>query len=67
MSPFHLRSASVDEDEDGLDEVRGPVRAAADLAKDLPVLELRVGALTGSALPGVGGVRRLLVAREPAP
>jgi hypothetical protein len=60
MSLFHLGSANVDEDEDGLDEVGGSVGAAADLAEDLPVLELGVGALTGSALTGVGGVDRLL-------
>jgi hypothetical protein len=59
---FHLVSAGVDEDEDGLDEVGGSVGAAADLAEDPPGLELGVGSLTGSALTGVGGVHLSLVA-----
>ncbi len=64
LSPL---SASEDEDQDGLDQAGGAVRAAADLAEDLPALEVGVGALTGSALAGVSGARRLLVVgRTPA-
>ena len=61
VSPFHLRSASVDEDEDGLHEIGGSVRAAADPAENLPAFELGVGPLARSALAGVRGVHRLLV------
>jgi cytochrome c oxidase subunit 1 len=58
---FHLMSASVDEDDDGLDQVGDAARAAADLAQDTPGLELGVGSLARSALAGVRGVDRLLV------
>ena len=67
LNPFHLRSAGVDEDEYGLDQIGGPVWAAADLAQDLPGFELGVRAFTRAALTGVGGVDRLLVARQSPP
>jgi hypothetical protein len=57
-----LASASEDEGQDGLDEAGGSVWAAADLAEDLPALELGVGPLAGTALAGVGGVHSSLVA-----
>lgn len=54
VSLFHLASAGVDEDQDGLDQVGGAAWAAADLAEDAPGLELGVGSLAGSAAPGRG-------------
>jgi hypothetical protein len=50
-----VQSASKDERLDGLG-------AGADLAEDLPVLDLGVGLLARSVLLGVGGVDVLLVA-----
>jgi hypothetical protein len=51
----------VDEDQDGLDEFRGAVWAAADLAEDLPGLELGVGSFARTAEAGVCGVDLALV------
>ena len=56
-------SAGEDERLDGLDEGGGAVGAAADLAQDLPALQLGVGALARPAHAGVGGVD-LLLARD---
>ena len=72
IDSFHLASASVDEHEDGLDEVGHAHRTAADLAEDPPRLELRIGAfprprcrawaeLTPSGWPTSDGVRRFRV------
>ncbi len=64
LSLFQLASTSVDEDHHGFDQVGGAVGAAADLAEDLPALELGVGSLTGSALAGVRGVDVLLCRKQ---
>jgi hypothetical protein len=57
-----VQSASKDERLDGLDEGGCAAGAGADLAEDLPVLDLGVGLLARSVLLGVGGVDVLLVA-----
>lgn len=62
LSAFHLASANKDENQDGLDQVGGAVWTAADLAEDLPALEVGVGPLARAALAGVGGVDLALVA-----
>ena len=58
---FPLGSAGKDEDLDGVDERGGAGRAAADLAQNLPALQLRVCSLTRPAHAGVGGVDLLLI------
>jgi hypothetical protein len=49
---FHLALAGVDDDQDGLDEVGGPVWAAADLAEVPPGLELGVCSLVRTVQEG---------------
>jgi hypothetical protein len=65
LSPFHLASASEDEDLDGVDQRGGPMRAAADLAQDLPALQHSVRPFTRPALSRVGGVDLTLALRQP--
>jgi hypothetical protein len=55
-------------DVDGLGELSGFPGAAAELAQDVPGLELGIGALAGRSQPGVRAVGRLLRGRlAPAP
>ena len=57
FSSFHLAFLK---DVDGLGELPGPPRAAAEFAQDTPGLELGVGAFAGAAQRGVGAVGGLL-------
>jgi hypothetical protein len=51
VSPFIFRFRGL-QDVDGFDELPGAPGAAAELAQDVPGLELAAGALAGSARPG---------------
>ena len=51
-----------DEDQDDVDQAGGLIWAAADLAQDLPALELSVRPLARAALAGIGGVDEFLAA-----
>ena len=60
----NLISAGLDQHRHGLDQVARPARAAADLPKELPGLELGVGSFSRPALAGIDGVDLLLRARQ---